>query len=77
MKDYTCHLGVNTYKPNGYININKYNENLQIFFTLNRVRKPKDVDSNQMLVLMNSGKCELHIYFTFLQEFYLHTSEII
>ena len=45
IKDYTCHYVVSTQKTNVYINFNKNNENLEIFFTSNRVFKHKEVVS--------------------------------
>jgi hypothetical protein len=56
-------------KDNVCINFNKSNENFEIFFNRSRVLNAKKSFPICMFVVMNSGKCEFHIYFTFLQEF--------
>ena len=72
MKDYTCHYVVSRWKRNVYINFNKNNEKfgnfcLQITEFLNRMKS----FTTCMFVVMVHGKCDLHMYFNFLQEFQL------
>jgi hypothetical protein len=55
MKDYACHYGVSTQKPNGYLNFAKNNENVE-FFTLKRVFKNKDFVSKQRVSTNDLGK---------------------
>jgi len=47
---------VSTQQSNVYINFNKNNENLEIFFTRNRVWKHKNVVSNQHVCTNEIGK---------------------
>jgi len=55
---------------NVYINFDKNNENLEIIcLNVTGYIYTKKSFPNCMFVHMMSGKCALHIYFTFLQEF--------
>jgi len=70
MKDYNCHYVVSTYKTKVYINFNKNNEYLENFCLrvtgyLNTMKSFPIC----MFVVMDSGRFDLHIHFTFLQEF--------
>ena len=57
-------------KTNVYINFNKNNQNLEIFcLQLTEYLNTRKSFQICMFVVMASGKCELHIHFTFLQEF--------
>ena len=69
-KDYTCDYVLSTKRKYVYINFNKNNENLEIFclqgigYVNTRISFPIC-----MVVVKASGKFDLHIHFTFLQEF--------
>ena len=68
MKDYTCHYVGSTYKTNVYINFNKINVNFEIFcLHVNGYSNTKESFPSCMFVVMASGKCEPHTYFTSLQ----------
>jgi len=56
MKNYSFHYVVITYKQIVYINFNKINVNLEIFFTRNRVLTHKEVVSNQNVSCNGLGK---------------------
>jgi len=49
--------------------VNKNNENLEIFFKLNGYLTRRKSLPISMFVLMASGNYDLHIHYTFLQEF--------
>ena len=68
MKDYTCHYVGSTKKTNVYINFNKINVNLKFFcLHVTGYSNTKESFPSCMFVVMASGKCEPHTYFTFLQ----------
>ena len=68
MKDYTCHFVGSIQMTKVYINFNKINVNfVLIFLHLTGYSHTKESFPSCMFVVMASGKCELHTYFTFLQ----------
>ena len=68
MKDYTCRYVGSTKKTNIYINFNKINVNFEIFcLHVTGYSNTKESFPSCMFVVMASGKCELHTYFTFLK----------
>ena len=70
MKGYTFPYGLSTQKLNGYLKFNKINENLKNFcLHLTDYLNTKMYFAISMFVPMISGKCELYIYISFLQEF--------
>ena len=70
MRGYTCHYVVSTWKTNVYINFNKNNEKFVIFcLQITGYLNTRKSFPICMFVVMASGKCDLHIHFTFLQEF--------
>ena len=68
MKDYTFHYVGSIYKTDVYINFNKISMNFEIFcLHVTGYSNTKELFPSCMFVVMASGKCELHTYFTFLQ----------
>jgi hypothetical protein len=69
MKDYTFHYVVITWKKIVYMKVNTNNEKSEIFFKLNGYLTRRKSLPISMFVLMASGNYDLHIHYTFLQEF--------
>ena len=70
MNDNTCHYVVSTLKTIVYINFIKNNENFEIFcLNVTAYLNTSKSFLIGMFVVLASGKCDLHIHFTFLQEF--------